>query len=289
MELAEVLSLLADHNTSSSITFTTPADDQLVRNQDSVPGSTGRIAELMSSLLEERCDALVLDAAVMPSSIPSGITIGAITVRKTPYDALICRDEKILDELPENAILAANTLRRQAQMLYYRPDLRVVQSKGSLDSLLQKVNSGKIDAAVVAASDMERLEKRDYVVEFLTNSVCVPAAGQGALAVLIRSSEMQFRETMQAINDPASYSTLRAEWTFLEHLGVDEESPVGVLGSIEGKALELEGVLAFPDGREKLHFMVKGTLGHEEDLGRTLANEILDAGGREIIEELHLL
>jgi hydroxymethylbilane synthase len=247
------------------------------------------VSLLLNGLLEGECDALVLDASTLPSRIPSGLTIGAITHRFTPYDALICNEEVILDELAENSVVVANESRREAQMLYYRPDLKIVHSRGSLDSLIQKVKNAKIDAAVIAAADMERLRKQDYVVELLTTAVCVPAAGQGALAVLIRSSEDQFREGIQEINDPVTYRELRAEWAFLDQLGVDGMDPVGVLAGTVGKVLEVEGVLAFPDGREKIHFVVKGSPGQDEDLGRTLAAEIVDAGGREILQELHLL
>lgn len=285
----EVLRLLGNYAAKNAIEFVFPDESKALKNSRAQPNSPARIALLMNALLEGECDALVIDAVHLPARIPSGLTIGAITSRLTPYDALISSEECILDELPDNAVLAANSLRREAQMLYYRSDLKIVRAPGSVDSLIQKVRNGQVDSAVVAAADMERLNKHEYVVELLTNSVCVPAAGQGALAVLIRSSEGQFKETVQSINDPASYGVLRAEWTFLEALSVDGSDPVGVLGTVEGKVLELEGVLALPDGREKIHFMVKGTLGQEEDLGRTLAEEVLEAGGREILQELHLI
>jgi hydroxymethylbilane synthase len=155
--------------------------------------------------------------------------------------------------------------------------------------LIQKVKSARIDAAVVAAADMERLGKQEYVVELLTNAVCVPAAGQGALAVLVRSDEEQFKNCVRDISDVATFNEVSAEWAFLDFLGLNGAHPVGVLASTEGKVLEVEGVLAYPDGREKIHFMVKGTPGQERELGRTLAEEVLEAGGREILQELHLL
>jgi hydroxymethylbilane synthase len=189
----------------------------------------------------------------------------------------------------ENAVLAANGARREAQMLYYRPDLKIVHTTGSVDSLIQKVNGANIDAAVVAAADMERLGRQEIVVELLTNSVCVPAAGQGALAVLVRTGADAYIECLRSISDAVSYRELSAEWAFLEHLGLNGSDPVGVLASTEGNVLEIDGVLAYPDGRERIHFVVKGSPGQEEDLGRTLAEEILEAGGREILQELHLL
>ncbi len=288
IQLNEVLALLEDYGAKHSIEFVSRDDPEELKRSRALPNSQSRNALLMGALLDGKYDALVLDAVVLPARISTGLTIGAITQRLTPYDALISNQECILDELPDNSILAVSTKRREAQMLYYRPDLRIVHSRGSVDSVIQKVRTGSIDAAVVAAADMERLNKQDYVVELLTNSVCVPAAGQGALAVLVRSSEEQFRETLQSINDPATYSMLRAEWAFVENLEIGGGGPVGVLGRIEGKMLEIEGVLAYPDGREKIQFVVKGTLGHEEDLGRTLATEVLNAGGREILQELHL-
>jgi len=287
VQLEEVVSLLNKNRTKNAIDFVQPGNGY-ASVSGTEPRRSVRIAHLMKALLDGHTDVLVLDASFLPTKIPNGLTIGAITSRITPYDALISSDESILDELRDEAVLATTTARREAQLLYYRSDLRVVSTTGSLDAVIEKVKSGKIDAAIVAAANMERLNRQDFVTELLTNSVCVPAAGQGALAILVRSSEDQFRDVVQSINDPTSYSTLRAEWSFLEHLKVDNDAPVGVLGFVVGKVLELEGILALPDGREKIHFMVKGKLGDEEDLGQTLATEILDAGGREILQELHL-
>jgi len=288
VQLEEVLALL-DNSDARSIDFVAPRATSFLDNSRTQPGTPARVSLLLSGLLTEEYDALVLGAVDLPTHIPSGLTIGAITRRLTPYDALISNEDLILDELPDGAAVVANSYRREAQMLCYRKDLRIVQARGSLDSLIQKVQTGKIDAAVVAAADMERLNRHDYVVELLTNSVCIPAAGQGALALLIRSSDESFRDCLQSINDHTTYSCLRAEWSFLEHLGVDNTSVAGVVGSIERKALELEGVLPIPDVTEKIHFMVKGHLGQEEELGQTLAKEILESGGHEALEQINLL
>lgn len=280
--------LLDAYGSKHAIDFVTSEGPESLALVHAAPGPTERMAVLMSRLLDAECDVLVLDAAALPTQMPSGLTIGALTRRITPYDALISNDDCILDELRENAVLAVSSLRREAQLRYYRPDLKIARMQGSIDSVLQKVKSSKVDCAVVAAADVERMSKQEFVAELLTNSVCVPAAGQGALAVLIRSTEEQFRDTVQSINDPATHGMLRAEWAFLEHLDVDPSAPVAVLASIEGKAIELEGMVAFPDGSEKIQCIVKGTIGNEEDLGRTLAQELLDAGGREVIDEFRL-
>lgn len=289
VQLEEVLFLLEKYGAKNAISFVTPEEFSSLKESRAQPNTPTRLALMMNELLEGECDALVVDASSLSWRLPSGITIGALTRRYTPYEALICSDDVILDELAENAVVVANEQRREAQMLYYRPDLKIVRSRGSLDSLIQKVNSGKIDAAVIAAADMERLQKQDLVVELLTTAVCVPAAGQGALAVLVRSNEENFREIIQEINDPTTYRELRAEWAFLDYLGLDGMDPAGVLAATKDRVLEVEGVLAFPDGREKIHFVVKGSPGQDEDLGRTLAAEILEAGGREILQELHLM
>jgi hydroxymethylbilane synthase len=157
-----------------------------------------------------------------------------------------------------------------------------------VDSVIQKVKGGRLDAAVLAASDVERLKKQDYVSEFLTCSICIPAAGQGSLAVLVRSDEEQVKKAIRGINHPASYSEIIAEWAFLDHIGAPEGAPVGALGSIEGKVLELEGMIASPDGTERIHSMVKGSVGHEIELGRKLAQEVLEAGGRDLLQEADL-
>ena len=257
-------------------------------NGSGAPNSPSRVARLMKGLLEQEYDAVVVNAAYLPSRLPTGLTIGAITDRLTPYDVLISKDDRLLDELPEKATIVANEVRREAQLLYYRSDFKTVRSRGSVDSIIQKVKSGKIDAAVLAASDVERLHKQDHVVEFLTCSICIPAAGQGALAVLVRSDEEQAKKIIRGINHPASYGEIISEWAFLDCLGAVENAPVGVLGSIEGKSIELEGMIASTDGRERIHSVVKGSVGHEIELGQRLAQEVLDAGGREVLQEIGL-
>lgn len=285
VQLEEVVRLLNANGARQAIEFVTPEESDGLKQSKALPSSPERNALLMSQLLNGECDVLVIDAAALPTRMPSGLTIGALTRRITPYDALISNDDCILDELRENAVLAVNSYCREAQLLYYRPDLKIARTHGSVDSLLQKVRSGSIDCAVIAAADVERLNKQEFVAELLTNSVCIPAAGQGTLAVLVRSSEESFRDAVQSINDAATHSMLRSEWSFLEHLGAEHPAPVAVLASIEGKAIELEGMVAYPDGSEKIQCMVKGSIGNEEDLGQTLATEILDAGGREVIAE----
>lgn len=289
LQLEEVLRLLDTYCDKSSVEFITATESPHLKDSRTQPTSPARVALLLNGLLENAYDALVVDAAILPPRIPQDLKVCAITRRMTPCDALICGDEMILDELAENAVLAANGARREAQMLYYRPDLKIVHAKGSLDSLIQQVKSAKIDAAIVAASDMERLGKQEYVVELLTNAVCVPAAGQGALAVMAQTEAGQLRSYFREINDVITFNEVNAEWAFLDYLGLNGAHPVGALASTEGKVLELEGVLAYPDGREKIHFMVKGSPGQENELGRTLAEEILEAGGRDILQELHLL
>jgi hydroxymethylbilane synthase len=221
--------------------------------------------------------------------LPAGVELAAVTSRLTPYDVIISRNEEIFDDLPQNSSVIANEIRREAQLLYYRPDLKMVRMKGSVDALIQKVRDGKVDAVILAAADVERLNRQDYVTEVFTNSICVPAAGQGCLAVLVRSGDEALKKMMAAVNDPASLSEITAERAFLNSLSLGESDPVGVLGSIEGKRIELEGVLALPDGREKIRSTVNGSQGREEELGEMLAEEILDAGGREILQELNII
>lgn len=254
-----------------------------------IPNSPARIATLIKNLLDSQYDALVVNAVFVPPKLPEGVFIGALTDRLTPYDVIISKDDEIFDELPKESTVLANDLRREAQLLYYRPDLVMVKSRGSVDSLIQKVKSAKVDAVILSAADVERLQKQDYVAEVFTNSICVPAAGQGSLAVLVRAGDDQIGKCISTINNAASSSELLAEWSFMNAFSLSHSDPVGVLGSIEGKNIELEGVLALPDGTEKIRSVVHGTAGKEEELGQLLAHDILEAGGREILQELNLL
>ncbi len=288
LELEEVAQRLKEEAPKLSVEQVVSEDEKSGAGSRDTPNSPSRVAGLMTGLLEEQFDAIVVNAAYLPSRLPAGLTLGAITNRLTPFDVLISESERLLDELVSNAVVVANDARREAQLLYYRPDLKIVKSRGSVDSIIQKVKNEKIDGAVLAASDVERLHKQDHVVEFLTCSICIPAAGQGSLAVLVRSDEDLVKKAIHGINHPASYGEIIAEWAFLDHLKVTENMPVGVLGSIEGKALELEGMVASADGRERIHSVVKGSVGHEVELGQKLAQEVLEAGGQELLREMNL-
>ena len=289
VQLEEVSRTLKQHHPKLAVELVNNEDEDALANHDHLPNSPARIAFMMNQLIGAKFDALVLNAAHLPAKLPNGLTIGAITSRLTPYDVLISSGDCILDELPESASVIANDVRREAQLLYYRTDLKMVRSKGSIDSIIQKVKNAKVDAAVLAAGDVERLHKQDHVADFLNCSICIPAAGQGSLAVLVRSDDEQAKKSTRAINDPASYSEITAEWAFLDFLGVREDAPVGVLGSIEGNKLELEGMVALPDGRERIREVLKGSVGHEAELGEKLAEEILGAGGKALLQELNLL
>ena len=287
VQLEEVSTSLKQHHPRLAVELFADENDSPI--SDDVPlNSPTRIATLMRRLLSGKFDALVLNASHLPARLPDGLTIGAITGRLTPFDVLISSSDCIFDELVEGAAVIANEVRREAQLLYYRSDLKMIRAKGSIDSIIQKVKSAKVDAAILAASDVERLQKQDHVADFLNCSICIPAAGQGSLAVLVRSDDDQAKKSIRAINDAASYSEITAEWAFLDFLGVRDDAPVGVLGSVEGNKLELEGMVALPDGRERIREVVRGSVGHEADLGEKLAGEILQAGGKALLQELNL-
>ena len=146
VQLEEVVRLLVAYSSRHAIDFVTTDEPDALKNSKALPSSPERIATLMSRLLDGDCDVLVLDASLLPARMPTGLTIGALTPRITPCDALISNNDCILDELRDNAMLATNTLRREAQLRYYRPDLRIVRAQGSFDAVLQKVKNGQSTA-----------------------------------------------------------------------------------------------------------------------------------------------
>ena len=139
LQLGEVSSRLKEHYPKLAIEMVLPGGGKAGANATIVPNSPERVALLMKQLLDDEFDALVLNATNLPARLPTGLTIGAITERLTPYDVLVSATDCLLDELPENAAIAANDVRRQAQLLYFRPDLKMVRTKGSVDSVIQKV------------------------------------------------------------------------------------------------------------------------------------------------------
>ncbi|HEX8996317.1 MAG TPA: hydroxymethylbilane synthase [Ktedonobacterales bacterium] len=268
------------------------------------------VAELERALLEGSLDVAVqpmndhalaqaeaqagrsaIDAAVhslkdLPSVVTSGLTLAAITEREDPRDALVSRSGLRLDELPQGATVATSSLRRRAQLLSRRPDLRIVEIRGNVDTRLRKAMAPDgPDATILAAAGMKRLGLECHITELLPVEVLTPAAGQGALAIETRASDRRARRMLRVIDHLPTRRAVTAERTVLAALGGGCLLPLGAHATLsaDGETMRLLAVVASPDGARLLRVEREGRASHPVTLGRAVARELLRLGAGEIV------
>jgi len=223
----------------------------------------------------------------LPSTTTTGLVIAAITAREDPRDALISREGYTLETLPEGASVATSSLRRQAQLLHHRPDLRIVAVRGNVDTRLRKAMAGDgPDAMVLAAAGLKRLGLEAHITQYLPVEVMVPSAGQGALAVEVRASDTRLRRLVRRIDDPATHHAVLAERTVLAVLGGGCMVPLGAHAKLleDGLTLRLIAVVATPDGRRLIRALREGPARRPVALGRAVARELRRQGADAIIQ-----
>ncbi len=242
------------------------------------------VKEIEDALLEGRIDLAVHSLKDLPTTLPEGLTIGAVLAREDARDALVSRLNLPLAQLPEGARLGTSSLRRAAQLRAYRPDFRIVNLRGNVDTRLRKAMSGEYEAVLLAAAGLDRLGHADRITEILSSDVIMPAVGQGALAVEVRADDEATRSLVALLNDREAQMATRAERSFLKRLGGGCQVPIAAYGLIEDEALTLRGLVASVDGRQVVRGQKAGHPDQAEELGQALAEELLIQGARDLLK-----
>lgn len=268
------------------VEITTKGDRVQDKSLGGIGGSGLFVREIERALLQGEVDLAIHCVKDLPVAMTEGLTLGAITKRLTPFDVLISREGKILDDLPSGAVIGTGSPRRTAQLLSYRPDLVITDIRGNLDTRIRKLRRGKYDAIVVAAAGVERLGLQDIVSEIFTTELCLPAPGQGALGIQVRSGDKDAAKAARRLDDPESRRQIRAERSFLKRIGAGCDIPAGALCTNEGETVTLEGMIASPDGVDMFRDIEEGSPGEETKLGVRLAERLIDSGAGLILESL---
>jgi hydroxymethylbilane synthase len=240
------------------------------------------VKELEKALLGGRIDMAVHSLKDLPTEIPAGLTLAAVTSRLSPGDVLISSGEK-LTELAPGSIIGTGSPRRAAQLLSLRSDLKVSNIRGNIDTRLQKVSAGELNGIIVAAAAIIRLGWEDRITEYLSVKHFVPAVGQGTLAIEIRSEDKQIAALVSKINDKSTWQAITAERTFLQALGGGCRAPIAALGTVSGLTLKLTGMVADPAGTKILRATEEGNASTPEKLGESLARTMVDMGAMSLI------
>jgi hydroxymethylbilane synthase len=243
------------------------------------------VKELETALRARRVDLAVHSLKDVPTELGSGLVLATVTERGDVRDAVVSRGHRRLAELPAGSRVGTGSLRRAVQVRALRPDLKVVDLRGNVDTRLRKVEEGLVDAAILAAAGLARLGRLERAAELLDTDAMLPAIGQGALTLEARAGDAEVIETASALDHRDTRLATTAERAFLARLGGGCRLPMAALGIVEGDSLRLRGLIADAEGRRILRGEVAGPASDAEALGAALAEQLLAQGAAELIAE----
>ncbi|QTM99984.1 hydroxymethylbilane synthase [Sediminibacillus dalangtanensis] len=242
------------------------------------------VKEIEQEMFDKEIDMAVHSMKDMPSQLPEGLIISSIPVREDHRDAFVSNDNVSLTDLPEGAVVGTSSLRRAAQVLAARPDVEIKSIRGNIETRLRKMKEEDYDAIVLAAAGLIRMGwGEEIVTEFLDPDLCVPAVGQGALAIECREDDQELRELLQKINDQYTAHTVSAERTFLHLLEGGCQIPIAGYAHMEKDEVVLTALVATSDGKTVLKEVVKGK--NPVEVGREAAERMKARGAQKIVDD----
>ena len=239
--------------------------------------------EIEEDLLSGEVDLAVHSLKDMPTVLPEGLCLTAITERANVGDAFVSNKYDSFAELPLGAVVGTSSLRRKAQLLAARPDLTIRDLRGNVDTRLRKLDEGLYDAVILAAAGLERLGHGDRIKAVIPSSVCLPAVGQGALAIECRTDDAEVRQMLDFLNDMPTVHATNDERAFLGLLEGGCQVPIGVHADVEGEKIKIEAIIAALDGSTVLRDTIEGAAVDAVALGQELGKKMLANGGQEIL------
>ena len=242
------------------------------------------VKEIEQALLEGRVDVGVHSLKDMPSELPEGLELACVPVRENSCDALLARTGGSLADLAHGAVVGTSSIRRSAQLRHFRPDLSVIELRGNLDTRIRKLDEGEYDAIVLAAAGLNRLGWGDRITEQLSREICVPAAGQGALALETRTGDAATLAWLAPVHDAETADAIAAERAFLAALGGGCSVPAGAHAEVRGASLSLLAMIAAPDGSRVVRAEAADARAEAAALGARIAARLLSEGGRELLQ-----
>ena len=239
--------------------------------------------EIETELADGTIDLAVHSLKDMPTVLPEGLCLTAITERANVGDAFVSNKYASFEELPLGAVIGTSSLRRKAQLLATRPDLQIMDLRGNVDTRLRKLDEGLYDAIILAAAGLERLGHGDRITALISPDVCLPAVGQGALAIEARTADDEVRSMLEFLNDLPTKQSTDAERAFLGLLEGGCQVPIGVHADVAGEQIKIEAIIAALDGSTVLRDTITGKAEDAVALGQQLGKKMLAAGGQEIL------
>ncbi|SRR5690554_4206432 len=248
-------------------------------------GITGIFTKTLDlAMLNGTIDIAVHSMKDVPTALPEGIIEGAVLKRAEPLDLLLHKGTDFMDDPQSRAVIATGSLRRRAQWLHQFPNHELVSLRGNLNTRLEKLKQSNWNGAIFAAAGLERinLTPRSYIgLDWM-----VPAPAQGAMLVVVKESDPYCQQAVQHLNHPESATCVAIERAFLRELEGGCTAPIGALARIDGRQIQFHGALFSVDGQQKLEVKKTFPLQEAEGAGVRFAQEILEAGGRQLMQEI---
>jgi hydroxymethylbilane synthase len=242
------------------------------------------VKEIEDALASGTVDLAVHSMKDVPTEIPAGLTFAAIMRREDARDVLVSKNNKKMEFMPRGARIGTGSMRRSAQLLAVLPDLAIVSLRGNLETRLKKIETENLQGIILAAAGMKRMGLTEKISQYLPIETMLPAVGQGALGLQIRDSDYALGELVAKLNHVPTAAEITAERSFLRHLGGGCLLPIAAFGKLEDEQLTLEGLVAAPQGTSIIRDKVRGSVLEAEELGKKLAEIILEKGGKKLLE-----
>jgi hydroxymethylbilane synthase len=239
--------------------------------------------EIQRALLAGTVDVGVHSLKDLPTIAVEGLVLAAVPPRGPVGDVFVSHRHGRFDALPEGAVVGTGSLRRQAQAWNRRPDLKLIDIRGNVETRLRKLREQDLDGLILAQAGLERLGLGQVVTEVLDSAWMLPAVGQGALGLECRAGDETTRSILSQLDDQSTRQAVLAERSFLLSLGGGCQVPIGALATISGNMLTLRGVVLPPDGRQRLEDTIGGPAAEAVELGRQLAERLLQQGARPFV------
>lgn len=245
--------------------------------------------EIDLALYERRIDLAVHSLKDIPTETPEGLVIGAVTKRVDVRDVFVKHPEKncaLLASLPRGAVIGTGSLRRKCQLQNFRSDLVIENLRGNVPTRIQKLDASDWDGIILAKAGLDRLGRSDRISEIIATDVILPAVGQGALGIEVRSDDQEVLECVAAVNDPETEIATRAERALLRHLQGGCQIPIGAYGRLVAGELRLDAMIGSLDGKHIVRGSLQGNREAAESLAIQLAEALLRSGGEKILKDI---
>ena len=267
------------------VLITTTGDKILDSPLAKIGGKGLFVKEIEEALLKGEIDLAVHSLKDVPIVLPDGLTLCAITERENPYDVLISKEGKKLEELPPGAVVGTSSLRRQVQIKRKRKDLKVEVLRGNVDTRIRKLEEGLYSAIVLAYAGVKRMGLEAYISQVLEDFI--PAVGQGSLAIETREDDPKVQKYVKALDHWESHLRAMCERAFLRELEGGCQVPIGAFSWIESDKIYIKGFVSDLNGERFIEGVEEGKVEEYVEVGKRLAQKLLASGGREILKEVY--